>query len=142
MAINYFKEDINIDLRQFISLKKWLVKIADEYKMDIEDINYILCSDKYLHQINLTYLQHDTFTDIITFDNREHLTDAIEADIFISTERVEENAAKEHVTFKEELSRVMVHGLLHLFGLKDKTEKEKEHMRAAEDKALSTLKSN
>ena len=99
------------------------------------DINYIFCSDNYLHQINFQYLDHDTFTDIITFDQSDK--DQIEGDIFISIDRVHENANERNISFVNELHRVMIHGILHLLGYNDKTPKEKQLMREKEDECLS-----
>jgi rRNA maturation RNase YbeY len=136
MGIQLFKEDVKIDLRTVVGTKKWLFLVVAQYTKTIADINYIFCSDKYLHLMNLEYLQHDTFTDIITFDHRGNPDDAIEADIFISIERVYDNALKLNVAQHTELCRVMAHGLLHLIGYKDKTRQQRTEMRAAEDRAL------
>jgi len=138
--INYFKEDVTIDLRSLSSFKKWLIAVADSHKESIDTLNYIFCSDEYLYQINQDYLNHDTYTDIITFDNRDDLNDPIEGDIFISLERVTENAETNKVSKETELARVMSHGLLHLIGFKDKTEIEKLAMREEENKALNFFK--
>jgi probable rRNA maturation factor len=105
---------------------------------ELEELNYIFCSDEYLHQMNLTYLNHDTLTDIITFDNSE-AEQIIEGDIFISIDRVKENSEEFDVLFETELHRVLVHGLLHLFGYKDKSEREKVLMREKEEACLSLL---
>lgn len=100
------------------------------------ELNYIFCTDPYLHNINRRFLKHDTYTDIITFDNST-VQDFIEADIYISLDRVRENARKFNVTFDEELHRVMVHGLLHLAGYGDKSPSEKVLMKKKEDAYLS-----
>ncbi|MFQ3212745.1 MAG: putative rRNA maturation factor [Marivirga sp.] len=136
MGIQLFKEDVKIDLRSLTSTKKWLALVAHQHSKSIAGINYIFCSDRYLHRMNIEYLQHDTFTDIITFDSRENANAAIEADIYISIERVEENAINHNTAYQNELHRVMAHGLLHLIGFRDKTEKDKTEMRAAENQAL------
>jgi probable rRNA maturation factor len=139
--INFFKEDINLDLRTLRKLKSWVKLVADLHKQPIDTLNYIFCSDEFLHQINLEYLNHDTYTDIVTFDLRaDNSSEALEADIFISVERVEENAQKMHTSLIKELARVMIHGVLHLIGYADKTTKEKELMRSKENEALQYLK--
>lgn len=138
--INFFKEDVAVDLRKLKRFKNWIVQIAKNYKQDINSINYVFCSDKFLHQINLDYLNHDTLTDIITFDLRESDKElSIEADIFISIERISENSKELNQEFNQELGRVIIHGLLHLIGFKDKTKEEKKIMRVEEDKALLEL---
>ena len=95
------------------------------------DVNCVFCSDKYLLEINKTYLNHDTFTDIVTFNYVEN--DIISGDLFISVERVKENAASFNVNFLHELKRVIIHGVLHLIGYNDKTPEEAEEIRAKED---------
>jgi len=121
-------------------LSSWLQQVAQGYDQEIESINYIYCSDNYLLQINQKYLKHDYFTDIITFDHRNSTVEPIEADIFISIDRVKENASHHDVNWTNELHRVMIHGLLHLLGLDDKTDKQKQLMRETEDACLSLLK--
>jgi probable rRNA maturation factor len=135
MAISFFDEDAKFNLNQKLKHKKWLKEIAlrEEYK--IGELNYIFCSDEYLYNINLEYLDHDTYTDIITFDNSE-LENLIEGDIFISIDRVKENAIKENEGFDHELRRVLSHGLLHLLGYKDKTKKEADLMRKMENQSI------
>lgn len=102
------------------------------------EINYIFCSDEYLHSLNQTYLDHNTLTDIITFDQSE--ANDIAGDIYISIDRVKDNARHRTIPFSEELHRVMIHGILHLTGLNDKTTKEKQFMREKEDLCLSLRK--
>ena len=104
----------------------------------IGDVNYIFCDDAYLLEINQQYLQHDTYTDIITFDYCEG--DVLNGDIFISVERVRENAQQYKVTFQEELVRVMAHGILHLCGYKDKKKAEAEEMRSRKNGLLNCTK--
>lgn len=134
-TIFFFKEDTSYQLRQRTEIRSWLNTIAKKEKYSILELNYIFCSDEYLLQMNRDFLDHDYYTDIITFDNSE-VKGKIEGDIFISIERVRDNAQLQHSTFKDELHRVLVHGLLHLTGYKDKTNKEKEMMRKKEDTAL------
>jgi rRNA maturation RNase YbeY len=136
MAILFFEEDINYSLKEKNRYKKWLKSIAEKEGFKIKELNYIFCSDEYLYQINHDYLNHKTYTDIITFDNSENKY-TIEGDIFISIERVRENAQKENVLFEKELQRVMSHGLLHLMGYKDKSETDKIIMRQKEELALN-----
>ena len=136
MAILFFEEDITYSLKEKNKYKQWLKSIAEEEGYKIKELNYIFCSDEYLYQINLDYLNHKTYTDIITFDNSEN-KNSIEGDIFISIERIKENAQKEHVLFEKELQRVLSHGLLHLMGYKDKSEAEKAIMRHKEELAIN-----
>ena len=106
-------------------------KVADKEGFSINNLNYIFCSDEYLYKINLEYLAHDTYTDIITFDNSEQeLT--IEGDIFVSIERVRENSQTLNTVFEEEIKRVIIHGLLHLCGYDDHTPEDKAEMRRLE----------
>ena len=112
-------------------VKQWVKQIALSEGKKIGDINYIFCDDVYLHKINVQYLQHDTLTDITTFDYTEGIT--LNSDIYISIERVRENADIFGVTFEQELLRVLAHGILHLCGYKDKTPADSELMRAKED---------
>jgi probable rRNA maturation factor len=135
MAINFFSEDIKFELPQKLKRKAWLKEIAKKESFKISELNYIFCSDGYLHQINLDYLNHDTFTDIITFDNCEK-KNVIEGDIFISIDRVNENAQKHKIDQSTELSRVLSHGLFHLLGYKDKKKSDSIIMREKEEFAI------
>ena len=134
--INFFEEDIAAKLKNKTSIRRWITDtiIAEGYQL--EELNYIFCSDAYLLQINQQYLDHDTYTDIITFDNSE-IDKTIIGDIFISVERVYENAKKFKVPADTELHRVMIHGALHLLGYKDKTPASKILMTQMEDKYLA-----
>lgn len=136
--IHFFSKGINFKPKQSTLLKQWLAQVAAGQQRKIKELNFIFCTDEYLLGINQQYLQHDTFTDIITFDNSEEPT-SLEGDIFISVERTEENAQKFGVNSAHELHRVMAHGTLHLLGLKDKSKEEKAQMRAAEDEQLTLL---
>mgnify|MGYP000850357315 FL=1 len=123
-------------------IKLWLKKIAEKENFSIKELNYIFLTDEELLQINIDYLNHDTYTDIITFDNSDvssRMTKKIEGDIFISLERVEANAKKFNTTFENELHRVLAHGLLHLCGYKDKTKKDAILMRQKEEESLAML---
>lgn len=115
----------------------WIQHVCEDHGASIESITFIFCTDKYLHQINLDYLGHDTLTDIITFDNSDTPGRNLDGDIFISIQRVKENAKVFNKSFQEELHRVMIHGILHLLGFKDKSKKDREEMRRKEDLCLS-----
>lgn len=136
MAINFFEEEIKSSLAKKRITKQWLKLIAEKKGYKVKDLNYIFCSDEYLLDINIQYLNHDTYTDIVTFDQSEYEKE-IEGDIYISIDRIKENSKTLLTTYNEELLRVLAHGLLHLCGLKDKTEEEKKEMRQEEDTALS-----
>lgn len=114
--------------------RNWVSKIVTTEGYSIGDLNYIFCDDSYLLEINQKYLRHDTLTDIITFDYT--LGKTMSADIYISTERVQENAVSYQVTFENELLRVMSHGILHLAGYKDKKEEHKKEMRLKEEEKI------
>jgi len=115
-------------------LRDWLEELASSYGSKIERLDYIFCSDEYLIKINKEYLNHDDYTDIITFPYREGKT--IESDIFISLDRVMDNAQMLEIKYEHELLRVLAHGLLHLIGFKDKTAEDVIKMRKAEDDAI------
>lgn len=136
-AISFFSEDIDFILDNQDKIQKWINLIIAKEKNVLSYINYIFCSDAYLHKINLEYLDHDTLTDIITFP----YTDAppIESDIFISIDRVKENAKIFKTSFERELYRVIIHGVLHLCGYGDKDDESKKLMRNKEDEAIETL---
>lgn len=112
--------------------------IAAKENYEIKELNYVFMSDEDLLKINIKYLNHDTYTDIITFDNAE-IKGKIESDIFISLDRVEANAKKFNTTYENELQRVMAHGLLHLCGYKDKKKEEVATMRKKEEESLAML---
>jgi rRNA maturation RNase YbeY len=132
--ISFAEQGKKIKLRK-AKTKKWLEEIANNYKKEIVSLNYTFCTDEELLEINKTYLNHDYYTDIITFDLSE-INSQIEGDIYISIDRVKDNA-KEHKVKKEiELYRVIAHGLLHLIGFKDKTQLQIKQMRKAESDAL------
>ena len=135
MAINFFTEDVPFKLSDKLKRKKWLKEIANSENFKIGELNYIFCSDEYLYQINVDYLSHHTYTDIITFDNSEE-DEFIEGDIFISVDRVKENAIKLNQPEEQELSRVISHGLFHLMGYKDKTKEQVSKMRIKEESAI------
>lgn len=116
----------------------WIDTIIHSENKILGEINYIFCDDNYLFEINKTYLDHDTLTDIITFDYTEGNT--LSSDIFISVERVADNANDFNVPFTTELLRVMAHGILHLCGYKDKTEADSQLMRTKEDEKIALFK--
>jgi len=131
--INFFSENEFI-LKDEKDYRKWIERsILSEDKF-IGDISFVFCNDEYLHKINLQYLSHDTYTDIISFDNT--LGNILQGDIFISTERIRENAQNFNAEFSEELKRVLIHGVLHFCGYKDKTERQKELMRRKEEEKM------
>lgn len=123
-------EDVTFDLPDEQKLVAWLKTIADREGMPVRELNFIFCSDEHLRGINVEYLDHDYFTDVITFPYSE---DAVHGDIFISADRVRDNAAVQGVSFENELLRVMAHGVLHLAGYEDKTPEKKAVMSGRED---------
>ena len=136
LLIEFVSEEIDFTLQQPDDIATWLQSIITDHHFKLENLTYIFCSDDYLLEINQQYLDHDTLTDIITFNNADD-TGVIESDIFISIERVQENAEALGVTKTDELHRVMAHGLLHLLGYNDKSDQLREQMRAKEDYYLS-----
>lgn len=114
----------------------WIASVFQNFKKTFEELNYIFCDDEYMLGINKQFLNHDTFTDIITFSNHEE-KESIDSDIFISIERVKENAKEFNQSFEQELKRVMIHGALHLIGFNDKTKEEQKQMTEKEDYSLS-----
>lgn len=139
MSIQFFTEETDFRFSQRDKVTRWLSRISTDHLHQIEKLNYIFCSDDYLLRINRDYLNHDNYTDIISFDNSDK-KGQIEGDIFISIDRVIDNSKKYGSLWEEELHRVMVHGLLHLLGYRDKAESKKAQMKEAEDRCLSLLK--
>ena len=133
-----YNYETSFQLKNENLLEYWVDTVVSEEGFSIGEINYIFCDDEYLHKLNVEYLQHDTLTDVISFDNT--LGKLISGDIYISVERVEDNAKDFKVPFLDELHRVMIHGVLHYMGYKDKSDEEKIKMRNAENKALSEFK--
>ena len=136
--ISFHNQSISFKLQEKTKLKQWIKTVTEKEKHKLGNINYIFCTDDELLEINLKHLNHNTLTDIITFDYTDGTT--IHSDIFISIERVLENAEKFKVTFEEEFHRVMIHGILHLCGYKDKTKADAELMRKKENSSLKLLK--
>lgn len=152
--INFFTQDIKFTLKNKTTVRTWLTTVAQKEGAQIAELNYIFCSDNYLLELNKKHLNHNTLTDIITFDNAVHSPQStvhskkavntkpwtadygpstLSGDIFISIDRVKENAKQYTVPFEHELHRVMVHGLLHLLGYKDKKPADKAEMTGKED---------
>ncbi|HEY0669402.1 MAG TPA: rRNA maturation RNase YbeY [Sphingobacteriaceae bacterium] len=134
-SINFFSEDIPFNLKKKNAIKKWIRNtiVAEDQKLN--ELTFIFCSDEYLLNINRSYLNHDTYTDIITFDNSDK-PGFLTGDIFISIDRICDNAKKFKVSEVDELHRVMIHGVLHLLGYSDKTQPAKAKMTAKEDEYL------
>jgi len=130
-SISFESEAISFELEYPNLVQDWIQHAITNEDKVAGEISYIFCSDEYLHKINLEHLQHDTLTDIITFNYCED--DLINSDIFISLDRVKENAGLFKTSFENELSRVMIHGILHLVGYDDKTDEDKVLMRSKED---------
>jgi rRNA maturation RNase YbeY len=129
-----FHYETEFELADEAQIVSWISKVITSEEKDEGDINYIFCDDKYLHKLNVEFLNHDTLTDIISFDNS--VGNELHGDIFISVERVADNAKDFKVSFEEELRRVMVHGVLHYCGYKDKTDGDQELMTQKEDEKL------
>ncbi len=134
-VINFFSADYNFNLKHKKAVRNWLLSVSLSEQFSILELNYIFCSDDYLLKINIDYLNHNFFTDVITFNNSS--SKLIEGDIFISIPRIIENASSFGTLFIDELHRVMVHGFLHLLGFDDKVETSKAIMTAKEDFYLS-----
>ena len=136
--ISFQNLSISFKLKEKTKIKLWIKTIIDKEKHTLDAINYMFCNDDELLELNIKHLNHHTLTDIITFDYTENKK--ISSDIFISVDRVLENAKKFEVTFEEELHRVMIHGVLHLCGYKDKSKPDVELMRKKENWALKLYK--
>ena len=131
ISFNY-ETDFELDNEE--AFENWIINIIDSEASAVGEISYVFCDDDYLHNINVEYLNHDTLTDIISFDYT--VGNLIQGDIFISIERVKDNANDFKVSFKEELKRVMCHGLLHYCGYKDKSEEDAKLMRLKEEEKI------
>jgi rRNA maturation RNase YbeY len=136
--IRFFSENIPYEQPQKRVTQQWLKKQADKEGFSIGDLNYIFCSDEYLLQVNRDYLQHDYYTDIITFDQSEEES-KIEGDIFVSVDRVKDNANQINVEPQHEMKRVLAHGLLHLCGYGDKSDAEAQLMRQKEEEWIKAF---
>lgn len=137
-TINFFSEGIDYSLKNEPQIVKWIESVSRQHDFEINQINYIFCDDEYLLKVNSEHLDHHYYTDIITFDLAEE-EGKLESDIFISIDRVIDNAKQIEVSFEHELQRVIIHGVLHLIGFNDKTSEEKTLMRKKEDACLSLL---
>ena len=138
MAILYNSVDTKFPKIKRREISKWIKNVASTYSKRVGEISYIFCSDEEILRINRQYLNHDYYTDIITFDYSEG--DIISGDLFISLDTVKSNSENYLVDYQQEMYRVIIHGILHLCGLKDKTPEDEKKMRDNEDKALSLLK--
>ena len=129
-----FYSETDFKIEDTKALSHWISEIILHENHELGDLTYVFCDDAYLHKLNLQFLNHDTLTDIISFDNS--LGKQIHGEIYISVERVKENARTYQVAFLEELHRVIIHGVLHFCGYKDKTKKQQETMSCRENEAL------
>lgn len=137
MMISFQSDGVAIPEIDRLKIKNWIRAVADSYGRNVGEIAYIFCDDAKILEINRQFLQHDYYTDIITFD--DSLGHTIRGDIFISLDTVASNAEQQHTDFQEELHRVIIHGILHLCGINDKGPGERAIMEAAENKALLML---
>lgn len=140
MSINFYAEDITIPKFGKRVISNWLKEVITSKGKKTGNISVIFCSDEYLLEVNKRYLEHDYYTDIITFDYVEG--DKVSGDIFISVDRIAENASTYNVSFSDEINRVLVHGILHLLGFKDKTTEERNEMTENENEYLKLLYNN
>lgn len=141
MAIRFsmilFNYETDFILNEEQIIQDWIMNVVKENGFEVGEINYVFCDDEYLHKLNVEFLKHDTLTDIISFDNT--FGKLLNGDIFISIDRIKDNAKDFKVTFEEELHRVMIHGVLHYMGFKDKSDDDKREMRNQENQALFCL---
>mgnify|MGYP002508976504 CR=1 FL=1 len=133
--IRFFNKDLKFDLKDKLPLKRWMKAVVQQHGYRVGDINIILCNDPSILEINQQFLGHDYYTDIITFDYCEG--EKLSGDLFISVDSVRENAIEYGTEFKDELNRVIVHGLLHLIGYDDHCDEDIKEMRAKENYYLS-----
>lgn len=141
-TITFHTEEIELSLTNEKEINSWIKSTIQKEGHQLGNLSFIFCSDPYLHKINIEYLNHDTLTDVITFPYSES---HVEGDIFISIDRIKENAKSFGVTFDQELNRVIIHGVLHLIGYMDKTPEEKKEMTEKENfylRALNSKKEN
>ena len=139
--IRFFNEDVPYKLPKKLVVRQWLKQQAEHEGFAVGELNYIFCSDEHVLQVNRDYLQHDFYTDIITFDQSED-EGKLEGDIFISVERVADNATQLGISSDNEMRRVLAHGLLHLCGYGDKTDEEAAQMRVKEEEWLTQYSVN
>ncbi len=138
-AIEFFTEEVDFSLEKEDLLTEWIVGVIRDFGGDLGEISFIFCSDEYLLGLNQSHLDHDYYTDILTFPLHEEGHPII-ADIFISVDRVRDNAIQFGIPMTDELYRVMIHGILHLLGFDDHQSEDITAIRAAEDKALAQVK--
>ncbi len=138
MAITFQAEGVKLPPIKKRKTAEWIQSVAKEYGKQVGSLSYLFCSEEKILEVNRHYLQHDFYTDIITFDYTEE--DILAGDIIISVDTVHSNAEKFGTLFAEELNRVIIHGVLHLCGINDKTEDDAKRMREAEEKALQMLR--
>lgn len=134
MAVS-FSEECSFRLKDKLKIKRWIKQVVENYGYKLGEISYVFCSDERILEVNKQYLSHDFYTDIITFDYVEK--ERVSGDIFISIDRVEENAKDFNVTFQQELLRVIIHGVLHLLGFEDHSQEEQQIMRQKENEAIA-----
>ena len=134
MSIFFSNADVDFTLPDVDRIKKWISVIVKNHGKSVGKINYLFCSDEYIYDANVRFLNHDTYTDIITFDYVEGVL--LSGDILISVDRVGDNASKFSTSFERELRRVIIHGVLHLIGFEDKSEKDASVMRQKEEESL------
>ena len=138
--IHFHTEDIKFAFKNKTEIKQWITSVAKGKKRKVGDLSFVFCSDGFLLRLNKEYLNHDTLTDIITFDySKDDNQLPISGDIYISIDRIRENAVKFNKSFENELHRVIIHGTLHLLGYADKTKAAKLEMTKQEDIALNLL---
>lgn len=135
--INFYNEDVDFKLKNKLILKRWIKQVIDSYGFKAGELSYVFCSDDKILEVNRQFLQHDYYTDVITFDYDED--GVVSGDMYISVDTVKTNAEQYAPSFEREMQRVIIHGVLHLCGLKDKQPDDEEKMRAAEEKALAML---
>ena len=135
MPVYFHNEGVSLVFKNKRAVSSWLSTVIKSFKKEVGTLNFIFCTDEYLLTINKSYLNHNHYTDIITFDYC--IENKVSGDLFISIERVKEYSLKNNIEFNNEIHRVIVHGVLHLCGLNDKTEREKEKMREQENKFLA-----
>lgn len=138
MAIIYQAEGVKIPKIKKREVSNWIKAVAATYHKKVGDVAYIFCSDHKILEVNNQYLQHDYYTDIITFDYTQK--DTISGDLFISLDTVKSNSEQFNTDYNEELHRIIIHGILHLCGINDKSDAERKHMTECENEALALLK--
>lgn len=136
MSVSFHRENVSLNADEKLIIK-WLTNSVNSLGYSIGELSFVFCSDDYLRKLNIKHLNQNYFTDVITFDYSKEMS--LIGDVFISTERVKENAKLFNVSFNEELFRVIIHGVLHLCGFKDKTKEEKAEMRSKENDFLSLI---